>query len=59
VACPSQVVEGRSTINADFWYPVYEALRERYGQDLCILGWCGAAGDQAPRPMFRKRRKPA
>ena len=54
VACPSQVVEGRSTINADYWYPVYTALRERYGQDLCILGWCGAAGDQAPRPMFRK-----
>ena len=54
VPSPSQVVEGRSTINADFWYPVYEALRERYGQDLCILGFCGAAGDQAPRPMFRK-----
>jgi len=36
------------------WYPVYTALRERYGRDLCILGWCGAAGDQAPRPMFRK-----
>ena len=54
VACPSQVVEGRSTVNADFWYPVYKSLRERYGQDLCILGWCGAAGDQAPRPMFRK-----
>ncbi|MDY0170323.1 MAG: hypothetical protein RBS80_27510 [Thermoguttaceae bacterium] len=54
VPCPSQVVEGRSTINADYWYPVYKALRERYGEDLCILGWCGAAGDQAPRPMFRK-----
>ncbi len=54
VPCPSQVVEGRSTINADYWYPVYTALRERYGRNLCILGWCGAAGDQAPRPMFRK-----
>ena len=54
VPSPSQVVEGRSTINADFWYPVYTALRERFGPDLCVLGWCGAAGDQAPRPMFRK-----
>lgn len=54
VPCPSQVVEGRSTINADYWHPVYEGLRERYGEDVCILGWCGAAGDQAPRPMFRK-----
>jgi hypothetical protein len=54
VPSPSQVVESRSSIHADFWYPVYEALRERYGQDLCILGFCGAAGDQAPRPMFRR-----
>ncbi len=54
VPSPSQVVEGRTAINADFWHPVYGALRERYGQDLCILGFCGAAGDQAPRPMFRK-----
>ncbi len=54
VPCPSQVVEGRSTINADYWHPVYVGLRERYGEDVCILGWCGAAGDQAPRPMFRK-----
>ncbi len=54
VPSPSQVVESRSTINADFWYPVYQALRERHGEDLCILGWGGAAGDQAPRPMFRR-----
>ncbi len=54
VPCPSQVVESRSTINADFWHPVREILHKRYGPDVCVLGWTGAAGDQAPRPMYRK-----
>lgn len=54
VSCPSQVVESRTTINADFWHPVREALHKRYGPDVCILGWAGAAGDQSPRPMYRK-----
>jgi hypothetical protein len=54
VACPAQVVEGRSAVNADFWHPVRETLREKYGENLVVLGWTGAAGDQAPRPMFRK-----
>jgi len=54
VACPSQVVEGRSTINADYWHPVRETLAGRFGEDLVVLGWCGASGDIAPRPMYRK-----
>ena len=54
VSCPSQVVESRTAINADFWHPVREALHKRYGPDVCILGWPGAAGDQSPRPMYRK-----
>lgn len=54
VSCPSQVVEGRSTVNADFWHPVREILKEKHGENLHVLGWCGAAGDQAPRPMYRK-----
>ena len=54
VPSPAQTVEGRLAVHADFWHPVYEALRQRYGQDLCILPWCGAAGDQSPRPMFCK-----
>jgi len=53
VANPSQVVEGRSAINADFWHPVRETLANRFGSDLVVLGWCGAAGDIAPRPMYR------
>lgn len=54
VACPAQEVEGRLAINADFWHPVRESLRAKHGADLVVLGWTGAAGDQSPRPMFRK-----
>lgn len=54
VPCPSQVVESRTAINADFWHPVREALRERYGANVCVLGWTGAGGDQSPHPMYRK-----
>jgi hypothetical protein len=54
VSCPSQEVESRSAVNADFWHPVREALRERYGRQLCILAWTGASGDQSPHLMYRK-----
>ena len=54
VACPSQEVEGRSAVNADFWHETRELLRKRYGQDLGVLGWCGAAGDQSPHLMFNR-----
>lgn len=55
VACPSQEVEGRSAVNADFWHQVRKALHEKHGEDLLVLGWTGAAGDQSPRPMYRKQ----
>ena len=48
IACPAQMVEGRSTVNADFWHPVREKLKEQYGENFCVLAWCGAAGDQSP-----------
>lgn len=54
VSCPAQEVESRGAVNADFWHPVREALRKRYGKDLCVLGWIGAAGDQSPHLMYRK-----
>jgi hypothetical protein len=54
VACPAQEVEGRSAVNADFWHPVREMLREKHGEELVVLGWTGAAGDQSPHLMFRK-----
>jgi hypothetical protein len=54
VSCTAQEVEGRSNVNADFWHPVRQALHQRYGSDVCILGWIGAAGDQSPHLMYRK-----
>ncbi len=54
VSCPSQEVESRSAVNADFWHPVREALWDRYGGQLCILAWTGASGDQSPHLMYRK-----
>ena len=55
VACPSQEVEGGSAVNADFWHDVRESLRSRHGKDLLVLAWTGAAGDQSPHLMYRKR----
>lgn len=55
VACPAQEVEGRSTVNADYWHRVRVSLQKKYGAGLCVLGWIGAAGDQSPHPMYRKK----
>ena len=55
VACPSQEVEGRSAVNADFWHEVREQLRARHGKELLVLAWTGAAGDQSPHLMLRKQ----
>jgi hypothetical protein len=55
VACPSQEVESRSAINADFWHDAREQLKAKLNlPDLAVLGWCGAAGDQSPHPQYRK-----
>ena len=55
VACPSQEVEGESQLSADFWHEVRESLRARHGAELVVLGLTGAAGDQSPHLMYRKR----
>ncbi len=52
VASPAQIVESRSVVNADYWYPLRQMLREQKGKNLAVLGWIGAAGDQTPRPMY-------
>lgn len=54
IACPSQEVESISKVSADFWHPVREKLKELHGEDLVILTWAGAAGDQSPHLMYRK-----
>ena len=50
VACTSQVVEGRSEVNADYWLPVCHRLQARYGEGIVVLGWGSAAGDMSPHP---------
>ena len=54
VSCPAQEVESRRTVNADYWHPVRETLKRRYGDAVCVLGWIGASGDQSPHLMYRK-----
>jgi hypothetical protein len=54
VACPAQEVENDHIVNADYWHPVRMALKKKYGNDLVVLGWIGAAGDQSPHLMYRK-----
>ncbi len=54
VSCPSQEVEHMQTVNADYWHPVRERLHKTYGPDVCILSWCGAAGDQSPHLRYRR-----
>lgn len=54
-ACTAQEVEGKSTVNADFVHPVRVALRQRHGEQLAVLTWIGAAGDQSPHLLFRQQ----
>jgi len=53
IACPSQVVEHRSFISSDYWGKVKILLREKFGNELYVLGLCSPAGDQCPRDMIR------
>jgi len=53
VACPSQVLEHRSFISSDYWGKLKIRLRERFGNELYVVGLCSAAGDQCPRDMIR------
>ena len=53
IACPSQVLEHRLFISSDYWGKVKILLREKYGDDLCVLGLCSPAGDLCPRDLIR------
>lgn len=55
VACPAQEVEGRETVNADYWHEVRIQLRKQYGDHLQVIGWIGAAGDQSPHLRYRRQ----
>jgi lysozyme family protein len=54
VACPSQEVESGSKINADFWHDVRRQFQTGDCQNVLVLGWPAAAGDQSPHRMYRK-----
>ena len=53
IACPSQVLEQRSFISADFWGRAKANVREALGDDVYLLGLGGAGGDQCPRDLVR------
>lgn len=55
IACPSQTTEHEFAVSADFWHEARIELRKRWGPKLYVLAQCSAAGDQAPRPLYRKR----
>jgi hypothetical protein len=54
VPCPSQVIETRFVVSADYWHTVRQELRQRLGDDLFVLAQCSAAGDQSPHPIYEK-----
>lgn len=53
IACPSQILEHRSFLSADFWGEAKKLLREKLGSDIYLLAMCGAGGDQCPRDLIR------
>jgi len=53
LACPSQV--GRKAISADFWHPIREGIKAKYGPKIHVFGQCSAAGDQCPAPIIRSK----
>ena len=55
VVCPSQEVEAREKVKADFWHETRQLLRKRYGDALQVLAWTGAGGDQSPHLMWYDR----
>lgn len=59
VPCPSQAIEGKRNLSADFWHDTRCQLWEVYGKDLFVLPMCGASGDISPHPLIRKRSEAA
>ncbi len=54
LACTAQCASGVK-VSADFWHDVRRLIHERHGQEVCVLGFCAAAGDQTPRPQFARK----
>ncbi len=56
VACPSQVVENKYFVSADFWGAARALVHKRHGADVVLYGMTSAAGDQSPRDLVRRNR---
>ena len=54
VSCPSQEVENSNTIDADYWGEVRKSLHQAHGEDVVVVGLCGAAGDLSPHLRYRQ-----
>jgi hypothetical protein len=54
LSCTAQMSQGETVVSADFWHYAREALCQRYGRQLCVLGFCAPAGDQCPHLTYRK-----
>ena len=55
VSCPSQEVESNYLISSDYWGPTRQSLRAKHGEDVAILGMCGAAGDLSPHLRYMQQ----
>ena len=53
IACPAQILEQRSFISSDYWGRTKAILREKFGDNIYLLGLGGAGGDQCPRDLVR------
>lgn len=53
IACPSQILEHRSFISADYWGRAKANIRAKLGEHIFLLGLGGAGGDQCPRDLVR------
>ena len=54
VSCPSQEVESSNTIDADYWGEVRKGLHKVHGDDVVVVGLCGAGGDMSPHLRYRQ-----
>jgi hypothetical protein len=53
VACPAQVLEHQSFISSDYMGKLKGLIREKYGNEVNLLGLISPAGDMCPRDLVR------
>src|SRR5690606_22342934 len=51
-AVPSQVSEQSYLLSGDFWCETKLLFKERFGEEVYVLGQVSAAGDQSPHLMW-------